>query len=78
VELQAHYHYISGGGLVIAETESAALLYESLEPFKPVTSFDVEPVVNILEAIAISMDVEEWADSVTAADDAGGQADPLH
>ena len=66
VELQAHYHYVSGGGLVVVETDAASLLYESLEPFKPSVSFDVEPVINVLEAVAISMDVHDWIDSVLA------------
>ena len=67
VDIEAHYHYVGGGGLVVVDTQSAALLFESLEPFKPQVSFDVEPVINVLEAIAISVDVEEWADSVLSA-----------
>jgi hypothetical protein len=66
VELQAHYHLVSGGGFLVVDTESATAIYESLEPFKPMVRFDVEPVVNVIEAIAASMDVEEWAESVLA------------
>jgi hypothetical protein len=64
VDLKAHYHYVSGGGLVVVDTESAPLLYHSLEAFKPLVAFDIEPVINVIEAIAISMDVEEWSNSV--------------
>ena len=63
-ELQAHYHFVSGGGVLILEASDAGPLFESLEPFKPYVEFDIEPVVNMLEAVAISLDVEEWATSI--------------
>jgi hypothetical protein len=66
VEIQAHYHFVSGGGVIVVETTSASALYESLEPFKPLVQFDVEPVVNVIEAIATSMDVDEWVASTLA------------
>jgi len=64
VEVRHHFHYVSGGGVVIVDTEIPAALYESMAPFKPLVEFDVEPVVNVIEALAISLDVEEWAASV--------------
>jgi uncharacterized protein DUF3303 len=70
VEVRAHYHYVSGGGLAVADTESASLLFESLQPFKPLLAFDVEPVINVIEALAIAMGVDEWAGSVLASWDA--------
>jgi hypothetical protein len=60
VEIRDHYHFVSGGGILIADTESPTALYESVEPFKPMVDFDLEPVVNVIEAIAISMDIDEW------------------
>jgi hypothetical protein len=64
VEIQAHYHLVSGGGFMVVESDSPGALYESLEPFKPKTLFDIEPVVNVIEAVSTSIDVEDWADSV--------------
>ena len=64
VEVRHHFHYVSGGGVVIVDTDIPGSLFESLEPFKPLVEFDVEPVVNMIEALAISLDVEEWATSV--------------
>jgi len=64
VEIKHHFHYVEGGGVIIAETELPTALYESVAPFQSVTDFDVVPVVNVIEAIAISMDVDEWVDSV--------------
>lgn len=64
VEIRHHFHYVSGGGVVIADTEVLAGLYESMAPFKSLVDFDVEPVVNVIEALAISLDVDEWAASV--------------
>ena len=62
--LQAHYHFVSGGGVLIFESDEAGRVFESLEPFKPYVRFDVEPVVNVVEALAISLNIEEWAESV--------------
>src|SRR5688572_23238424 len=64
VEVRHHFHYVSGGGVVIVDTEVPGSLFESLEPFKPLVEFDVEPVINMIEALAISLDVEEWVASV--------------
>lgn len=64
VELRTHYHYISGGGFLIVETQDAAGLFQALEPFKPLVTFEIEPVINVIEAIAISLDIEEWAASI--------------
>ena len=66
VEIKHHFHYVEGGGVIIAETELPTALYESVAPFQPMTDFDIVPVVNVIEAIAISMDVDEWVDSVRA------------
>ena len=64
VEVRHHFHYVSGGGVVIVDTEAPSLLFEAMAPFKAMVDFDVEPVVNVIEALAISLDVEEWAASV--------------
>jgi hypothetical protein len=72
LDVQAHYHYVSGGGVIVVNADSPVPLFEALEAFKPMVKFDVEPVVNVIEAIAVSMDVEEWANAVLANDDAGG------
>jgi hypothetical protein len=64
VDVQAHYHYVGGGGVVAVEADSAKALYEMLGPFKPLVDFEVEPTLNIIEALAVSLDIEEWVDSV--------------
>ena len=66
VELQAHYHLVSGGGFIVVESESPVALFEALEPFKPMVQFDIEPVVNVIDALATAEDVHEWAESVLA------------
>jgi hypothetical protein len=64
VEIRHHFHYVSGGGVLIVESDVAGALYESLEPFKPYVDYHVEPVINMVEALAIQLDVEEWVESV--------------
>ena len=66
VVVKQHYHYISGGGVVIFEAENPGDIYEAMEPFRFAVGFDIEPVINLLEAVAISMDIEEWAASTVA------------
>jgi len=65
VNVLSHYHYVSGGGVVVAEAEHPTALYSLIEPFKPLVKFEVEPVLNVIEALAISLDIEEWVESVS-------------
>jgi hypothetical protein len=69
MEIQAHYHYVSGGGVVVVETDDATALFEALEPFKPTTQFDIEPVLNVMDAADISSLVESWVKDVMAGTD---------
>jgi hypothetical protein len=64
LELLAHYHFVNGGGVLIVVADSVDGLYRSIEPFKPMVNFDIEPVINVMEAIATSMDVDEWVTTV--------------
>jgi hypothetical protein len=69
VELRNHYHYAEGGGgIVILETESAAALFEGLTAFDSIIEYDIEPVLNVIEAVAIKLDVTEWVISLGGAD----------
>ena len=68
-EIVVHYHYARGGGILFVETSSAAHLYRALAPFMPILEFDIEPALNVIGAIAISMDVEEWVEGVHMASD---------
>ena len=72
-ELVAHYHYVRGGsGIVIMQATEASTIFEALAAFVPGIDFRIEPVVNVIEAMAIKMDIEEWADSF-ASDDTEGE-----
>jgi hypothetical protein len=64
VELISHYYFARGGGIVIVDVGAVSALFEALSPFTPTVEFDIEPVFNPIEAIAISMDVDEWANAV--------------
>jgi hypothetical protein len=64
--LHAHYHFVSGGGVMILDAAEPGPIFETLEPFKPQVEFDVEPVVNLIEAVAVSLNIEEWASSVSS------------
>jgi hypothetical protein len=64
VELVSHYYFARGGGIVVVEATAVPALFETLAPFTPTIEFDIEPVFNVIDAIAISMDMDDWADTV--------------
>src|SRR5688572_22402496 len=64
IRMSGHFHFVSGGGFIIADTEDPTAIFRSLEPFKPYTQFKIEPVINVMDASLISADVEEWAESI--------------
>ena len=74
VEMQHHFHYVAGGGVMVADSEAPGPLYESLAPFKTYVDVEIEPVINVIEALAISMDIDEWVASV--GEGAGGKEGP--
>jgi hypothetical protein len=55
---------MSAAAVLSSWIRKSGALYEALAPFRPMVDFDVEPVVNVIEALAISLDVEEWVASV--------------
>ena len=61
VDVRHHFHYVSAGGVLIVETNDPGSLYEAMGPFKSLVEFEVEPVINFVEALSISTDVSEWA-----------------
>ena len=65
VELMAHYHFArGGGGIVILEADAAGALFESLTAFDTIIEYDAEPVLNVIDAVAIKMDVDAWVSSL--------------
>jgi hypothetical protein len=65
IEIKCHYAFARGGGVAIVEAASPATIWESLARFLPWVDIEVEPALSIVEALAISMDVDEWVDSIT-------------
>ena len=76
LEIMAHYHYARGGGVVVVDAAGASTLFEALSPFTPTVEFDIEPIVNVIEAVAISMDVDEWVESISGVAGTGEDGDP--
>ena len=64
VEIVSHYYYADGGGIIILNADGAADLFEALVPFLPTLAYEVHPALNVIEALAISEDVDEWLDSL--------------
>jgi hypothetical protein len=65
IELISHYHYArGGGGVVIARAMDTAHLFEALTTFDSTLEFEMEPVLNVIEAVAIKMDVDAWVSSL--------------
>jgi hypothetical protein len=64
LEIRAHYAFARGGGIVLVDAGSVAAIYEGAAPFMSALDFEIEPVLNVIEAISISMDVDDWAEQV--------------
>jgi hypothetical protein len=64
IEFKGHWALASGGGMAIAEADSAAALLEATAPFTPYLEFRVEPAMPIEEAVPIFMKTNAWRDSV--------------
>jgi hypothetical protein len=63
VEFKAHYSFAAGGGVAICEVESAAL-HEAIAPWLAFNDFEVEPVVDINEAVPIWERMRAWRETV--------------
>jgi hypothetical protein len=64
VEVLSNYAFAGGGGVAVVEIDSPATLRECLAPFMAHLDFEVEPALTMSEALALSMEVDEWADGV--------------
>ncbi|HEX5139330.1 MAG TPA: DUF3303 family protein [Dehalococcoidia bacterium] len=65
IEVLSHYHYArGGGGVVIAKATDTSHLFEALTTFDGSLEFEMEPVLNVIEAVAIKMDVDAWVSSL--------------
>lgn len=51
----AHYTYPGGGGMVIAEQDDAAVLYESVTAYNEWLEFDIRPILEVGEAVPLIM-----------------------
>jgi len=65
VDVLAHYHFArGGGGIVILEAAAANALFEALTTFDTIIDYEAEPVLNVIEAVAIKMDIDAWVSSL--------------
>jgi hypothetical protein len=64
IEFKGHWVLASGGGMAVAEAESAAAIVEAVAPYTPFLDFKVEPVITIEEAVPIFMKTNAWRESV--------------
>jgi hypothetical protein len=51
----AHYVYPGGGGVVIAELDDPAVLYESVSAYAEWLDFDVKPALKVEDAVPLIM-----------------------
>ena len=65
VEFKNHYMFADGsGGLVIMEVSTPAAGFEGSNAWTPFMDQRVVPLVDVTEAVPISMKVSAWRDSV--------------
>jgi Domain of unknown function (DUF3303) len=64
IEFKGHWALAAGGGMAVAEAESAAAVVEATAPWNAFFQFRVEPAIPIEEAVPILMKTQAWRDSV--------------
>jgi hypothetical protein len=64
VDVYSNYAFATGGGIAVVDIGSAATLRECLAPFMAHLNFEVEPALTMSEALALSMEADEWADTI--------------
>jgi hypothetical protein len=65
LSIRYHYVYAGGGrGVAIVYAQDTWSLRTATAPFTGCFEFDVEPVMSLPEALAISEQIDNWADSV--------------
>ncbi len=65
-EFKAHWARADGkGGMFVAEAATAEALLEATAPWTTRMDFDIAPIVEITEAVALFMKVQAWTDSIT-------------
>lgn len=52
----AHYVYPGGGGMVIAEQNDPAVLYESVSAYSEWLDFEVRPILPVDDAVPIILE----------------------
>jgi len=62
LDVKFHYAFASGGGVAVAQAPDAGVIREALAPFISSISCEIEPVLSIPEALAISLDAEQSSD----------------
>jgi hypothetical protein len=65
IEIKSHYFFVQSGGIVMVEAATAGAIWEAAAPFVPQLDMQIEPVISIAEALAISIDADDWADTIT-------------
>lgn len=64
-EFKAHWALADGsGGIAIFEAAEVAAVLEGIVPFTPFFTFEVTPVMDIMDAVPVFMKVNAWRDSV--------------
>ena len=64
LEFKAHYSFAVGGGVAICDAPNAAVLHEALAPWLAFQQFELQPVVDIAEAVPIWQRMNDWRDSI--------------
>jgi hypothetical protein len=65
IEFKGHWALTTGGGIAVAEAESAAAMVEAVAPWAAFFDFRVEPAIPVEDAVPIFMKTNAWRDSVS-------------
>jgi len=64
-DIKSHYAFADGGGgILIAEAATVAAIVEAAGPWGPFFDFEIHPILDVAESVAIAQRVYAWRDSV--------------
>jgi Protein of unknown function (DUF3303) len=64
IEFKGHWALATGGGIAVAEADSAEAMIEAIAPWGAYFDFRVEPATPVENAVPIFMKTNAWRDSV--------------
>jgi hypothetical protein len=65
IDFKGHWALATGGGIAVAEADTAEAVFEAVAPWSAFFDFQVTPAIPVEDAVPIFMKTNAWRDSVS-------------